>query len=174
MAQTIYFVTENFLKTNTPITANVDIVEVLPLIKAAADMWTRSTLGTYFYNDLLTKYNAQTLDANETILVGYMQPSIAWRTAADAIIELSYQLKNKGVQTQSGDFSNSPEYKAIMFMCNHYTKKAEFYENIMWEYLLKNKDLYPVFTNPLNRDSNCLCWLLDKSRNKFNSQIFLC
>lgn len=169
--QIIYFVTENYLKVNTPITANVNITEVLPLVKGAAMMWTRSTLGSYFFQDLLTKYNNQSLSTDETTLVEYMQPSIAWRAAADAIIELSYQLKNKGVQTQSGDFSNSPEYKAIMFMNNHYTKKAEFYENAMWKYLTKNKDLYPAFTSVLNRDSNCLCAIVN-STNKFNSQIF--
>ena len=86
MATVIYFVTENYLKVNTPITANVNITEVLPLVKGAADMWTQSTLGTYFYNDLLVKYNAQTLNPDEETLVALMQPSIAWRAAADAVI----------------------------------------------------------------------------------------
>ena len=34
MAQIQYFVTENYIKTNTAITANVDIIEILPLIIA--------------------------------------------------------------------------------------------------------------------------------------------
>lgn len=174
MSQIIYFVTENYLKVNTPITANVNITEVLPLVKAAAMMWTRSTLGTYFFDDLLAKYNAQTLSPDEVVLVEMMQASIAWRAAADAVIELSYQLKNKGIQTQFGDNSTSPEYKAIMFVNNAYTKKAEFYENIMWKYLVKNKALYPNFTSPLNRDSTCLCSIIDPSKDKFNAQIFFC
>lgn len=170
MAQTIYFVTEAYLKLNTPVTANVNITEVLPLIKGAAFMWTRSTLGNYFFQDLLTKYNAQTLSPDETTLVELMQPSIAWRTCSDAVITLSYQLKNKGIQTQSGDFSFSPEYKAIMFMSTDYAKKAEFYENYMWKYLVKHKDLYPAFTNPLNRDSDCWRWICDHG-SKFDAQI---
>ena len=170
MATTIYFVTENYLKVNTPITANVNITEVLPLVKGAADMWTQSTLGTYFYNDLLVKYNAQTLNANEEILVALMQPSIAWRTCADAIIELSYQLKNKGVQTQSGDNSASAEAKMVQFMNRHYAQKAEFYEQKMWEYLVKNKDLYPEFVSSLNHNSTCLNACCN-GRNNFNSQI---
>jgi len=34
----IYFVTENFLKVNTPITRNVDVTDVFPYVKPASDM----------------------------------------------------------------------------------------------------------------------------------------
>lgn len=176
MAQTIYFVTEAYLKLNTPVTANVNITEVLPLIKAAAIMWTRSTLGTYFFDYLLAKYNAQTLTTDETNLVELMQPSIAWRTAADAAFELSLQIKNKGVQMQSGDFSAAAELKAIALIASNYNKKAEFYENYLWKYLEKNKDLYPQFTDPLNHDSDCwnsICGVCNHPTSKFNGQIFL-
>lgn len=172
MAALIYFVTENYIKVNTPITANVDIKEVLPLIKGAADMWTQHTLGTYFYEDLLTKYNAQTLSADEEALVALMQPSIAWRACADAVIELSYQLKNKGIQTQSGDFSASGEAKMVQFMNRHYAQKAEFYEQMMWNYLVKNKALYPEFTSHLNQNSTCLEYCNGAKNSKFNSQVF--
>lgn len=171
MSNQIYFVTENYLKVNTPITANVDIKEVLPLIKGAADMWTQSTLGTYFYQDILTKYNAQTLNADEEVLVVLMQPSIAWRACADAVIELSFQLKNKGIQTQSGDFSASGESKMVQFMNRHYSQKAEFYEQKMWEYLKKNRLLYPEFVSSLNHNSNLLN-TCSGNESKFNSQIF--
>ncbi len=172
MSNQIYFVTENYLKVNTPITANVNITEVLPLVKGAADMWTQCTLGTYFYNDLLVKYNAQTLNADEEVLVSLMQPSIAWRACADAVIELTFQLKNKGIQTQLGDFSASGESKMVQFMNRHYAQKAEFYEQKMWEYLKKNRLLYPEFISRLNHNSSCLNECNGESNSKFNSQIF--
>ena len=171
MSNQIYFVTENYLKVNTPINANVDIKEVLPLVKGAADMFTQHTLGSYFYNDLLVKYNAQTLSTDEQVLVALMQPSIAWRACADAVIELSFQLKNKGIQTQSGDFSASGESKMVQFMNRHYSQKAEFYEQEMWKYLIKNKALYPEFTSSLNHNSNLLN-TCSGNESKFNSQIF--
>lgn len=173
MSQIQYFISENYLKVNTVITANVNITEILPLIKGAADMWTQSTLGTYFYEYLLAAYNAQTLTPDEVTLVELMQPAIAWRACADSVFELSYQLKNKGIQTQGGDFTTSSESKMVEFMNRHYVQKAEFYENKMWEYLKKNKDLYPQFTSPLNKDSVLLCHCNNPSDNsKFNSQIF--
>jgi hypothetical protein len=170
MSQTIFFVTENYIKVNTPLTANINITEILPLIRSASDMWTQSTLGTYFYNDLLVKYNAQTLNPDEETLVALMQPSIAWRAAADAVIELSFQLKNKGIQTQSGDNSATGESKMVQFMNRHYAQKAEFYELKMFEYLVKNRALYPEFTSQLNNNSTCLTYCCS-GQNKFNSQI---
>lgn len=172
MSNIIYFVTENYLKVNTSIGANVDIKQVLPLVKGAADMWTQHTLGTYFYEYLLGKYNAQTLNANETILVSKMQPAIAWRACADADVELGYQLKNKGPQVQSGDNSSNPADKMVQFMNRHHAQKAEFYEQEMWKYLVKNKALFPEFTSTLNHNSNCLDYCNRQNNSKFNSQIF--
>lgn len=83
-------------------------------------------LGTTFYNDLLTKYNAQTLDPDEEDLVAFIQPIIAWRAAEDAVFGLSLQLKNKGLQNQFGDNSSSVDRGTIAFSMEHYAQKAAF------------------------------------------------
>ena len=172
MAALIYFCTETYLKENTPMNGNISFAEILPLIRSASDMYTRSTLGTLFYNDLLTKYNAVTLSANELILVDKMKLSIAWRAMADATLELSFSLKNKGIQTQSGDYSNSAELKAIQFMYQKYVDKAEFYENRMKMWLIENKLLFSVFMDTDNKtDSGAHCILTDKSNTAFVSPI---
>lgn len=149
-----YFVTETYLKANTSITNNVDSTDVVPLIKIAADSWVRGYLGTYFYQYLLTEYNAQTLNPDEVTLVqNYIQPAVAWRAATEATIGLTYQLKNKGIMIQSGDFSSSPEFKAIMTIHHHYRDRADFYDQLLIEYLVANKNLFPQFLDPLNVDS---------------------
>ncbi len=55
----LYFITENYLKTNTPITANVDVTDVTPYIATQSALRIQPILGTTFYNHLLTAYNAQ-------------------------------------------------------------------------------------------------------------------
>ena len=45
----IYFVTENYLKTKTPITANIDVNAITPFISTQSDMRVQPILGTYFY-----------------------------------------------------------------------------------------------------------------------------
>jgi hypothetical protein len=96
----------------------------------------------------------QTLDAAETILVQeYMKPAIAWRAATETIVTTSYSIRNKGIQSQSGDFSASPEYKAIMFTYHHYSDKADYYDQQLIDFLKENREEYPAFMSDLNKDA---------------------
>jgi len=74
----LYFITETYLKTNTPITANVDVTDVTPYIATQSALRIQPILGTTFYNHMLTDYNAQTLTPDEIDLVESIQPVIAW------------------------------------------------------------------------------------------------
>jgi hypothetical protein len=73
---------------------------------------------------------------------------------SDAVIGLSRQLKNKGLQSQNGDFSNSADFREITFYCDHYAQKKDFYINRLVNYLELNCDLFPVYKSELNKDSN--------------------
>jgi hypothetical protein len=168
---TTYFVTERYLKDNTTISNNCDVKDVLINVRPVADMYSRSVLGTYFYNDLLTKYNNQTLTPDEAALVSNIQPTIAWKAASESVISLSYQLKNKGIQTQSGDFSSNGEYKEIMFLVHHYSDRADFYLQRLSDYLIENKDLFDAFNSDLNTDSTAKKNCEGGSGNNFQSGI---
>jgi hypothetical protein len=150
----LYFITETYLKTNTPITANVDVTDVTPYIKTQADLRVQPILGSVFYNYLLAEYNAQTLNPDEETLVGFIQPVVAWRSAEDAVFGLTYQLKNKGLQTQFGDYSGSVSRAEVAFGMEHYAQKASFFEARLIRYLLANKNLFPQFTSLENRDTD--------------------
>ena len=150
----LYFITETYLKTNTPITANVDVTDVTPYIKTQADLRVQPILGSVFYNYLLAEYNAQTLNPDEETLVGFIQPVVAWRSAEDAVFGLTYQLKNKGLQTQFGDYSGSVSRAEVAFGMEHYAQKASFFEQRLIKYLLANKNLFTQFTSLANRDTD--------------------
>ncbi len=163
-----YFITENYLKSNVPITDNVDITDIIFNTRIAADFNIRPILGTYFYKHMLDGYNAQTLTADELDLLDYIQPAVAWRATSESVITLTYQLKNKGLQTQSGDYSLNPEYKEVMFVAHHYGDKAGNYDNQLTNYLKENRALFPEFESDLNKDSiakRC-------DGNNFNQNIF--
>jgi hypothetical protein len=150
----IYFITETYLKNNTPITKNVDVKDVTPYIRPASDMRVQSILGSYFYEYLLTEYNAQNLSTDEETLVEKIQPVVAWRAAENAVFGLSYQLKNKGVQVQFGDYSQNVSQGEVAFVMDHYGQMAAFFEKRLTNYLLDNKDLFAEFTSSLNTDSD--------------------
>lgn len=149
-----YFITEAYLKNNTAITKNVDVNDIVPFIKTQSDMRIQPILGTYFYDYLLTAYNAQTLTVDEETLVTYIQPIVAWRSAEDAVFGLSYQLKNKGVQVQFGEFSNNAQNNEINFMADHFAQKASFYEKRLKFYLHENRLLFAEFISTDNNDSD--------------------
>ena len=147
-----YFITETYLKTKTPITNNVDVNDITPFIQTQCEMRVQPILGTYFYEYLLAKYNAQTLTANEEELVKRIQPVVAWRSAEDAVFNLTYQLKNKGLQKQFGDNSSSVDRNEMVFSMEHYSQKAEFYEARLFRYLEINKALFAEYTATENND----------------------
>ena len=160
----LYFITEAYLKTNTPITANVDVTDVTPYVATQAALRIQPILGTTFYNYMLAQYNAQTLTPDEIDLVEFIQPVIAWRSAEDAVFGLTYQLKNKGLQTQSGDYSASVSRSEVAFGMEHYAQKASFFEQRLIRWLLANRNLFPIFISTANQDTdlrpmfnNCSC-----------------
>ena len=148
-----YFVTSQYLTTHGIITSNVDTTDFAPLVQNAAKAFIKKQIGTLFFNDLLTKYNSQTLSSDEEKVVEIMQFAIAWRTSAEAGVTLTYQLKNKGYQTQSDDNSEAVEDKVVWQLYNHYIQKAFVFENELKEWLVANKDLYSVFISTANNDS---------------------
>jgi hypothetical protein len=149
----VYFVTERYLKVYGMITSNVDASDFTPLIQFASKAFIKKQIGSYFFDDLLTKYNNQTLNTYEVYLVDIMKFAIAWRATAEAVIALSYQLKNKGIQRQRDDNSDAAEMKEITFMYDNYIQKAQYFELELKQYLIDNKDNYPVYLNILNKDS---------------------
>ena len=150
----LYFITENYLKTNTPITANVDVTDVTPYIATQAQLRVMPILGTTFFNYMLQVYNDQTATNDEETLIKFIQPIIAWRSAEDAVFGLTYQLKNKGLQTQNGDFSSSVSQREVAFGMEHYAQKASFFEQRLIRWLIKNKNLFPEFISEENRDTD--------------------
>lgn len=150
----LYFITENYLKTNTPITANVDVTDVTPYIATQAQLRVMPILGTTFFNYMLEVYNDQTATNDEETLIKFIQPIVAWRSAEDAVFGLTYQLKNKGLQTQNGDFSSSVSQREVAFGMEHYAQKAAFFEQRLIRYLIKNRNLYTEFISLENRDTD--------------------
>lgn len=161
----IYFITENYLKTQTVLTDNVDVTDFAPLVQFAAKAFVKPAIGSYFFDDLLTKYNAKTLSADETLVVEKMQPAIAWRALAHSVITLTYQLKNKGIQKQNDDNAEAVELKEVTFLYDHYVQQAILFQTELKTYLNDNKDSYPNYTSTLNKDSSFKSECCNKPNN---------
>ena len=168
-----YFITEKYLKGDTAITANCDAKDILPWVKTSADHWLQPILGTYFYDYMLGKFNSQTLNADEVILVEKIKSCVAWRAASESVLALSLPLKNIGVQKQNSDNSESADDNTIKFVMAHYRQKAESYESFLVKYLGGScgnpaNVLFPEFISELNDQSI----IKPQKTDNFNTGLF--
>jgi len=148
----IYFVTETFLKDNTPITGNVDAKDLAPFMRTTVTTYVYNMLGYTFTHDLLTKYNAGTLNAKESELVEFLQYMVSYYAAYDAAPHVSFRLSNKGVQSQSGDYSASEGISAVEYVRREYLKFAKVFESNTRAFLELNKDEFALYTDETNQD----------------------
>lgn len=166
---TIYWITETYLKDQTVITQNVDTQMIIPLTQTASDLFVSIILGQEYYEFLLAKYNAQTLTADEILLVDHIQPMMAWRSAEMALGVAAAAFTNKGAQTQSGDFSAPADFSTLSYVRTEYRNYAEYYANRVVKFLQLNEDDYPGWT----ADSNKIDTPPDESDNWDNNGMMI-
>jgi hypothetical protein len=147
----VLLVSEQYLRDNLPISRNLDTKDIKPNIQSAQELYLQEILGNNFYDYILTTFSAQTLNADEITLVqDYIKPAVAYRTLAMALPFLSLQIKNKGPQTQSDDFSQPSDFRGLTFLISNAENRAEFYEERLKKYLCKYSSLYPQYTSNNN------------------------
>ena len=151
MSNTEYFVGEKFIKNRTQLSKNIDFADISNNIEVAAVTYVREILGYTFFKDLLEKYNDQTLSGKEIDLVEIIKYIVAYRAADLTIPFLSFNIKNKGVQTQSGEFSQSVGLEILNYIRNEVKKFAHINENKLKEYLEENKEDFPIWKSKENR-----------------------
>lgn len=142
----VYFISEQYLKEFTPISANVDPKSIITSVPAVQDMYIQDLLGSNFYNYLWAKYVAQTLNSDEEVLVEKIKPALAYRAAEQVVPFLATLITNKGPQYQNSDNSTNADLNGMRYLRKELQNKAEFYEERVVRYLTKNASLFPEYT----------------------------
>jgi len=151
MALTL-FITEQYIKAFTPIGPMVEWIEIKPTAEISQDSNIQDILGTNFYVYLQNKFIANTLTADESILLSYIKPALANRTAEMCLPFINFQIKNKGVMTQNGDYSASTDLEILRYLRSLIMDRAEFYEQRLIKYLCANGSLFTEYENDNNDD----------------------
>ncbi len=145
------FVTPTEVQVNTTLTHNVDVNDITPIITAIEAQWIEPILGTYFMDYLLA---LTTPTASETKLIAKIKPAVWWGVTSELTVSLSYRLVNKGLQKQSGEFSEALEVQEVGFVAKEYAKKRDVFLSRLVDYLKTNKGLFPQFMSTQNNDSD--------------------
>ena len=140
------FVSEEYLKKYTPLGGLVEWTEIEPSVHIAQDSFILDILGTNFYDHIQLAYSGQTLIVDEIQLMNRIKPALAYRVADQSITFIHYQIKNKGVQSQSGDYSQPVGLEEFKYLRNELRNRAEFYSKRLSNYLCENRDLFVQYT----------------------------
>lgn len=145
-----FFVSEDWIKTNTPLTENVDVKEIYPFIKSSQDIYIQDKLGSKLYNRLIDGVINNNLNANEIELLMLIRPSLAYYCVHEALPFLANKLRNIGiVETADVKQKNADraDRKELRQEC---LNKAEFYMQRVNDYLCKNGKLFAEYITPDN------------------------
>lgn len=161
MANTAYFIDEQYLKDNSPLMKNIDMVTLYPHMKTAEDIHIQGAIGTNLYNDLITKILADsTLAAypNELILCKKIRDCMVWLTTTEALPWIGTKTANIGNVQQNGEnLTNADQGKESRLEAKaknnamHYLKMLQMYlcenQNLFTEYCCANWDCSKLFPN---------------------------
>ena len=151
---TVLFIGEEYIRENTVFNLNVDTKDIQQSAGVAQDMHIQPILGTTFYNELEAAYSAQTLTADETALMEYIKPALAYQACQMTLPFLAYSIKNKGPQVQFGDNSSNSDATAFHFLRKEIQNRAEFYTQRLIAYLCDNANLFPSYSSSENNSTD--------------------
>lgn len=168
MANTAYFIDEQYLKDNSPLMKNIDMITLYPHMKTAEDIHIQGAIGTNLYNDLITKIIADpTLAAypNELVLCKKIRDAMVWLVTTDALPWIGTKTANIGNVQQNGEnlqIADQNKESRLQQMAKnnamHYLKMLQGYlcenQRLFSQYCCSNWDCSKLFPNP-NVSNSC-------------------
>lgn len=161
------WINQQYLKTFTPLNANVDTAEIAPHIETAQLIHTREILGKNLYEDLATKIQSNTLNVKESELVDIIKQALAYRAAEISIPFLSIKIRNKGTVKMSDQFAQPASLEEMKYLRSELNQRALYFEDRAKDFLCQFSSDFPLYTqyndNQINPNFN----------NPFNDEIYL-
>lgn len=155
MAQHAFFISETYLKNNSPLSGNVDIDEIYPYAKTVELIYIQEAIGTTLYDDLVTKITADNdLSGypNELILVKKIREAVLWYTVYEALPFISIKLRNIGAVKQTGEGHTSASAQEVRDLRHECKVKGDFFLKRVQAYLCDNEDLFPEYDQGTDDD----------------------
>lgn len=164
---TYIWITQQYIKTFTPLNANIDTSEIAPHIETAQLIHTREILGKNLYDDLSSKQQTGTLSTSESDLVDILKQALAYRSAEIAIPFLSIKLRNKGTVRMRDDYADPASVEEMKYLRSELAKRAEYFEDRCKDYLCQFMSDFPLYTQYNNNQIN------PNFNNPFNDEIYI-
>lgn len=164
---TYIWINQQYIKTFTPLNANIDTSEIASHIETAQLIHTREILGKNLYEDLSTKIQNNTLSTYENELVDILKQALAYRSAEIAIPFLSIKIRNKGTVRMRDDFAEPASVEEMKYLRSELNKRADYFEDRAKDYLCQYMNEFPLYTQ--HNDNQ----IIPNYNNPFNDEIYL-
>lgn len=147
-----YFLDESYLKSQTAISGNVDVKELMPFISDAQDIYVPELIGSTLYNTLRAAVTAGTETADQITLLELIRKALAWYCLYKYLPFAHLKIKPKGVLKGAGEGTVAAELSDIQYLRKEILTSAEFHSQRVIDYLKKNCTLFPDYENPGDAD----------------------
>ena len=157
MAGKTFFISDAYLKANTPINLNVEPTLLSMAIQDAQLLHVQTVLGTRLYKKLETLISTGAIaaagnEAYKTLLDDYVMQATAQWALAESIPYIRYKIMNKSVGGQSSDNSAPMELEELKYMQAQLRNRAEYYTQRVADHCMANMAALPEYGQSGNVD----------------------
>lgn len=139
----ILLVSEDYIKSNSPISNNLDDKYLLPSIAYMQRSNLEETIGSQLLRKLQELVGEYTIDDEENehykiLLDDYVQDYLMYLAIADVTVSTSFKINNFGVNRSEDEKVYSASYSEVMQMKNYLLEKANYCRYRLQRYLIAN------------------------------------
>jgi hypothetical protein len=151
-----FFFSEQWLKTNTAVTQNVDYQDIKPHIDRAQDLIIEPVIGLTLMNRLKESIVLQNWSQDELDLLIYIRPVAAYYTLYIALPFLQTKIRNKGVVMGADATIQTVSQQMMLDLRQETLEVANHYLAKLKRFMCLNSSKYPQYSdpNPLNEKTH--------------------
>lgn len=153
----IFLISTQDLKNYSIINNNVDDSLLHNAILEASEIELQELLGTKLYKKILQLIDNDQIALPQnsyykTLLDEYCTKVVLYAALHRAIPYVHYKVVNKGITTQSSEYSTTTSIQEMEFLMDKIKNDLEFFSNRMTKYLLANIRFYPEYMSATSID----------------------
>jgi hypothetical protein len=142
----VFFISEDYLKTNTAINENVDSGELRFAILTSQSINIQETLGQPLYEEIQQQVSGNTLTPdNRYLLDKYIVPATTQWAYYHGLDNFFVKWVNVGLVQNRNEQGSNIDIRTFKYLKDNARSTAEFYDQNMRRWLCAKSNLYPKY-----------------------------
>lgn len=125
---------------------NVEDKYLLSTIQKGQDFIVAKVLGLTKYNELLRAIESNNLTDDDNVLLGYIEPILAYYVMSETVFSVAYKMKNNPDYLAN---PNPSRFDELVNISNKYLKDSQHYEQILRDYICDNNIILSTEDSPV-------------------------